>query len=89
MTQHIALITGGSRGLGKNAALKLAAKGVGSIITYRTKKEEADAVVAEIEALGAKAVALQLDTGVVSSFAAFAEAVKTALQTHWQRDTLD
>jgi NAD(P)-dependent dehydrogenase (short-subunit alcohol dehydrogenase family) len=69
-TNKIALITGGSRGLGKNAALKLASKGNDVIITYRSKKEEADEVVAEIESLGLKAAALQLDTGIVSSFEA-------------------
>lgn len=64
----IALVTGGSRGLGKNSALKIAGKGLDMIITYRSNKEEADKVVAEIQALGRKAIAYQLDTKNVSSF---------------------
>lgn len=59
---NIALVTGGSRGLGKNAALKIAQKGLDVIITYRSNREEADAVVSEIKAMGQNAVAFQLDT---------------------------
>jgi NAD(P)-dependent dehydrogenase (short-subunit alcohol dehydrogenase family) len=88
-TNKIALITGGSRGLGKNTALKLASKGNDVIITYRSKKEEADEVVAEIESLGLKAAALQIDTGVVSSFEAFKTALTDVLQEKWARDTFD
>lgn len=58
----IALVTGASRGLGKNTALTLARKGVNVIVTYHSNAEEALHVVAAIEELGAKAVALQLDT---------------------------
>ncbi len=64
----IALVTGGSRGLGKNSALKVAQKGLDVIITYKSNKEEADKVVAEIQALGRKAIAYPLDTKNVSSF---------------------
>jgi len=64
----IALITGGSRGLGKNAALKIAQKGLDVIITYKNSSEEAEAVVKEIKALGQNAVAYQLDTRDVKSF---------------------
>ena len=67
----IALITGASRGLGKNAALKLAAQGVGVVITYLTNAQAAAAVVREIQDNGGKAVALQLDAGNISTFAAF------------------
>jgi NAD(P)-dependent dehydrogenase (short-subunit alcohol dehydrogenase family) len=67
-TNKIALITGGSRGLGKNTALKLAKNGNDVIITYRSKKEEADEVVKEIESQGLKAAALQLDTSKIASF---------------------
>ncbi|OOQ59347.1 SDR family oxidoreductase [Mucilaginibacter pedocola] len=88
-TNKIALITGGSRGLGKNAALKLAAKGNDVIVTYRSKKEEADEVVAQIEALGLKAAALQIDTGVVKSFPQFKEALTAVLKEKWNRDTFD
>jgi len=58
----IALITGGSRGLGRNMAVAIAKKGIDVILTYHTNKEAADEVVAEIESLGRKAVAFQLDT---------------------------
>lgn len=64
----IALITGGSRGLGRNMAIKLAKKGVDLVITYNTNKQEAEKVVAEIQSLGQKAAAFQLDAGNVKSF---------------------
>lgn len=84
----IAVVTGGSRGLGKDIALSLAAKGHDVILTYQSKKDDALAVVAEIEKRGRKAVALPLDVG-IASFAPFAEAVKNALQQTWNRDTFD
>lgn len=59
----IALVTGGSRGLGKNAALALASKGHDIIITYNSQKEKAEEVVKEITALGQKAAVLQFDSG--------------------------
>jgi NAD(P)-dependent dehydrogenase (short-subunit alcohol dehydrogenase family) len=89
MNQKIGLVTGGSRGLGKNAALSMAAKGIDVIITYHTQKEAADSVVAEITAMGRKAIALQLDSGNVSTFATFANQIKETLQKQWQRDTFD
>lgn len=85
----ITLITGGSRGLGRNAALAVARKGGDVILTYRSRKDEADAVVAEIAKLGRKARAFQLDTGKVADFAAFAVDVKTALREDWGRETFD
>jgi NAD(P)-dependent dehydrogenase (short-subunit alcohol dehydrogenase family) len=85
----IALITGGSRGLGKNAALHLAKKGIDVIITYRTKKEEAEAVVAEIEKAGQKAAALQLDTSIVKTFDAFISKLTALLKEKWNRNTFD
>jgi NAD(P)-dependent dehydrogenase (short-subunit alcohol dehydrogenase family) len=87
--QRIALITGGNRGIGRSTALALAAKGVDSVITYRSHAEECDAVVAELEALGRKGVALRLDTGDTSQFEAFSGALATALQETWGRDTFD
>lgn len=89
MSHKIAVITGGSRGLGENAALKLAAKGVDVILTYRSKQPEADRVVQRIEALGARAVALQLDVGDSKSFVAFAAEVKKQLNAVWQREHFD
>ena len=88
-SRKITLITGGSRGLGRNAALHLAGKGVDIIFTYRSRKTEADAVVAEIAAGGGRAVALPLDVGQSATFTAFADAVRQALATHWQRERFD
>ncbi|MFD2246352.1 SDR family NAD(P)-dependent oxidoreductase [Pontibacter ruber] len=88
-TQKIALITGGSRGLGKNAALRLAQKGTNIILTYLTQQDEANKVVAEIEALGQKAVALQLDVADVKSFDSFTEQVLQVLQDNWGTDKFD
>ena len=85
----IALVTGGSRGLGRNAALSLAERGVDVILTWRSQRAEADAVVAEIEKRGARAVALQLDVGDSASFPRFAQAVREALQQRWQRERFD
>jgi NAD(P)-dependent dehydrogenase (short-subunit alcohol dehydrogenase family) len=85
----IALVTGGSRGLGKNAALKIARNGFDVIITYRSKKDEADAVVGEIEQSGQKAAALKLDTGFVSTFDGFAEQLKGALAATFGRESFD
>jgi NAD(P)-dependent dehydrogenase (short-subunit alcohol dehydrogenase family) len=87
--QPLALITGGNRGIGRSAAIHLAADGVDSVITYRTHPDEAAEVVVEIEKLGRKAAALQLDTGDSSSFGAFAEALAATLRETWGRDTFD
>ena len=89
MTNKIALITGGSRGLGRNAALHLARQGVGVVITYLSRAEEAAEVVAEIEALGGKAAAMQLDTGKTAGFDAFADQFTKTLSSVWEQDTFD
>jgi NAD(P)-dependent dehydrogenase (short-subunit alcohol dehydrogenase family) len=88
-SQRIALITGGNRGIGRSTALALAAAGVDSVITYRSHAEEAEAVVAELRALGREAAALQLDTGDTSTFAAFVDTFTATLQETWGRDTFD
>jgi len=85
----IALITGGSRGLGRNTAEHLARKGVDSVITYHSRADDAAAVVKAIEAEGRKALALKLDTSAVASFDAFAAALKTGLNDIWGRTTFD
>jgi NAD(P)-dependent dehydrogenase (short-subunit alcohol dehydrogenase family) len=87
--QRIALITGGNRGIGRSTAIHLAKDGVDSVITYRSHPEEAAEVVAEIEELGRRAVALQLDTGDSPSFEAFAGTLATTLEDTWGRDTFD
>ncbi|MBE5253669.1 SDR family NAD(P)-dependent oxidoreductase [Mixta mediterraneensis] len=87
MKRKIALITGGSRGLGKNAALKLAAKQTDIILTYRSQAEEAQAVVKEIEALGSRAVAL--DVSDTRQFDGFVASVQNELQNRWQREHFD
>ena len=89
MTQRIALVTGGSRGLGKNAVLKLAAAGTDIIFTYNSQRDAALQVVAEIEQAGAKAVALQLNVSDVASFGEFAQQVKTQLHQVWGRESFD
>ena len=85
----IALVTGGSRGLGKNEALSIARIGGDLIITYRSKAEEATKTVKEIEALGRRAVALQLDVANAASFKDFFSAVQEKLKDIWQRDSFD
>ncbi len=87
--KKIAVITGGSRGLGRNTALHLAGSGIDSIITYHSREDAARAVVAEIEAAGGRAVALRLDTGAPAGFAAFAEALRAALRQTWDREDFD
>lgn len=88
-TPKIALITGGSRGLGKNMAQHLAAKGIDVLLTYHRKKDEADAVVAELRTQGRRAAALQLDAGNAGSFDAFFEQVNTTLRATFQAERFD
>lgn len=89
MNRKIAIVTGGSRGLGRNAIEKLAKKGVDVIFTYHSQIDAAKAVVQTVEASGGKAVALALNTGETGSFDAFVAEVKTQLQQVWQRETFD
>ena len=88
-TNKIALVTGGSRGLGKNMALSLAKKGIDVILTYNSKKDEAIAVVAEIEKAGQKAAALQLSAGDTKTFDAFFAQVKSVLKNTFGADKFD
>jgi len=88
-TQKIALITGASRGLGRNMALALARKGVDIIGTYHSNKAEAASAQAEIEALGRKAMMFQLDTGKAATFPAFATELTQALRDGWNRPSFD
>jgi NAD(P)-dependent dehydrogenase (short-subunit alcohol dehydrogenase family) len=75
----IAIVTGGSRGLGRNTVLNLAKRGVSSIFTYNSNRAEADKVVAAVSEAGSKAIALQLDAGNVSAFDPFVKDVSKAL----------
>lgn len=90
MSRHtIALITGGNRGLGRATALRLAEAGTDVIVTYRSNKDEAAAVVDAVTALGRKAVALELDTTAFDTFPDFAASVRDALSATWDRDSFD
>ncbi|PUZ22945.1 short-chain dehydrogenase [Chitinophaga parva] len=84
--RKIALVTGGSRGLGKNMALALAHKGIDVVLTYNSKKDEAEAVVKEIENTGVKAAALQFNVGDTGSFPAFIATLKATLQSNFGAD---
>lgn len=85
----IALVTGGSRGLGKDMALRLAEKGNDVIITYQSQKEAAEAVVAQIKATGRKAVALALDVADFTSLDGFVQTLKETLQHQWNSTHFD
>lgn len=85
----IALVTGSSRGLGRNTALSIARQGGDVIVTYHSRADDAERVVAEIEALGRKAVAMQLDTGTTAGFPDFVERLRSVLDTTWQRQSFD
>jgi NAD(P)-dependent dehydrogenase (short-subunit alcohol dehydrogenase family) len=85
----IALITGGSRGLGRNTAINLAGRGVDVILTYHAHRDEALSAVEQIQDIGVRATALQLDTGDIGSFDAFVGAVQTALRDLWGREQFD
>ncbi len=85
----IALVTGGSRGLGKDMALKLAQKGHNVILTYHSRLDEAQKVITEIEKLGRKAIALQLDVADSASFDSFVQEIKVAVQANFQKDKID
>ena len=86
---RIALVTGGSRGLGRSIAMHLAQRGADVLLTYHSKEQEAQDVVRRIQAMGRRAVALQLDAADSASFPAFAGRVHQALATHWQRERFD
>ena len=86
----IALVTGGSRGLGKDMALSMARKGMDVIITYRSKESEAREVVDQIEKMGRKAVMLSLDMNSgVKTLDSFVQAVTIELKTIWERTNFD
>lgn len=75
----IAIVTGGSRGIGRDTVLRLASRGVNTILTYNSNRAEADKVVSLAEDAGAHAIALQLDVGNTAAFGQFAGKVRGAL----------
>lgn len=85
----IALVTGGSRGLGKNMAMRLAEKGIDVIITYQSQKEAAESVVREIEAGGGTAAALSLDVSDFASLDKFVHEFSETLSTKWTTARFD
>lgn len=89
MTNKIALITGGGRGLGKNMALRLAEKGHDVILTFNSKQDEALEVVGEIESKGRAATAVQLDVGNVETFDDFFRQVSQVLEQKWGQNSFD
>lgn len=89
MSNKIALVTGGSRGLGKDMALSLADRGLDVILTYNTQKDGAEMVVSQIKSKGRKAVALQFDISKINSLDSFVENVLSVLKSNWKTDKFD
>lgn len=85
----VAIVIGGSAGIGQAAAIEIGRRGWGVILTYRSHPEGAEQTVSELEALGVRAVALPLDVGDSASFEGFAARVREALATTWQVETAD
>jgi NAD(P)-dependent dehydrogenase (short-subunit alcohol dehydrogenase family) len=88
-SSKIAIVTGASGGIGRSAAIQTARNGVGVIVTYNSRPDEAQVVVSQIEAAGGTARALRLDVGAVDSFPGFREQVLVQLHQHWDRDHFD
>lgn len=89
MTDKITFITGGSRGLGRSMALKLAAQGIGVVFTYAGNKQAAETTLAEIEAQGGTAAALQLDQTDPAQISSLPDRLRTTLRVTFGRDTID
>jgi NAD(P)-dependent dehydrogenase (short-subunit alcohol dehydrogenase family) len=87
--QKIALVTGGSRGLGKDMAISIARRGIDVILTYRNKEAEANETVKDITAMGRKAIALQLDMGDFASLESFVQQLQQTLQSNWGTSNFD
>ena len=85
----IAVVTGGSSGIGRHAAIRIAERGAGVILTYNSSPDGAHGTVAAIEEHGGTAVALQLDVGARETFDAFGKHVADALAARWERDSFD
>lgn len=89
MISKIALITGGSRGLGKNMALRVAENGHHVVITYVSQKEAAEEVVKEIEQMGKQAAAIQFDANKISSIKDFVKNFEETIQEKWKINKFD
>lgn len=88
MLDKVAIITGGSRGLGRNTAVHLARRGVDILFTYRAKQKDAESLISEVEALGRRAAEFQLDTGDIRSFDGFVTEVRKTLKA-WGSERFD
>ena len=88
MAEKIAIITGGSRGLGRNIAINLAKRGADLIFTWRVKQQDAESLIQELEVMGRKAAGFRLDTGEIPSFDGFVEEVVRTLQS-WGCERFD
>lgn len=85
LENRVAVVTGGSRGIGRAIALELARRGASVVVNYNSNADAANAVVAEIEALGSKGLAVQAD---VSNLEAATALIKTTIDTFGQLDIL-
>jgi NAD(P)-dependent dehydrogenase (short-subunit alcohol dehydrogenase family) len=88
MTDKTAIITGGSRGIGRNTAINLARRGADIIFTWHSNQKEAESLIGEIEAMGRKAAAFRLDTGDLRSFDGFVAEARKMLQ-NWRKERFD
>jgi NAD(P)-dependent dehydrogenase (short-subunit alcohol dehydrogenase family) len=88
MNQKVAVVTGASRGMGRNTAVNLAKRGVDVIFTYHSNKTEAESLIREIEAMGRKAAVSRLDTGDLQAFDGFVADVRKMLES-WGHDKFD
>ena len=88
MTKKTAIVTGGSRGMGRNTAANLAKRGVDVIFTYHSNQPEAESLMREIEATGGKAAGFRLDTGELRAFDGFVADVHKTLES-WGRERFD
>lgn len=89
MSFKIALITGGSRGLGRSAALNMASEDVGVVITYRDQVDQAETLIAEIEEKGGSAIALKLEVGDTTGFSDFVEELQHSIELKWGATSID
>ena len=88
-SKKVALVTGGSRGIGKDIALSLAKMGIGIVLTYQSNQTEADRVAEEIQVFGGAVVALQLNVATTSSFDTFLDQLKALLPEKFGTEKID